>query len=105
MSRSIPHSPRALALLACAVPGTALPAPVAAQEPPAVPAERQARKLPRQKLAGPRFGFTTFAGQVADQRDQAGLEPMMTQFGWKCTIYCLTTSYGILFCSINPCNT
>ena len=94
MSRSIPHSPRALALLACAVPGTALPAPVAAQEPPAVPAERQARKLPRQKLAGSRFGFTTFTGQVADQRDQAGLEPMMTQFGWQWETQILSLTGG-----------
>ena len=41
-----------------------------------------ARTLPRQKLSGPRFGFTTFTGAVADLRDQAGLEPLMTQFGW-----------------------
>jgi len=94
MSRSIPYSHRALALLACAVPGTALPAPVAAQEPPVVPAERQARKLPRQKLAGPRFGFTTFAGQVADQRDQAGLEPMMTQLGWQWETQILSLTGG-----------
>ena len=55
----------------------------AAQEPPEIPEERQARKLPRQHLSGPRFGFTTFTGEVADQRDHAGLEPIMTQFGWQ----------------------
>lgn len=30
------------------------------------------RKLPRQKLSGPRFGFTTFTGGVADQRRGVG---------------------------------
>ena len=75
------------------------------QETPPIPEERQAKKLPRQHLSGPRFGFTTFTGEVADLRDQAGLEPIMTQFGWKCTIYCLTTSHGVSFYSINSCNT
>lgn len=54
-----------------------------AQEEPRVPEAQQARKLPRQKLSGPRFGFTTFTGEVADMRDQAGLEPIMMQFGWQ----------------------
>jgi hypothetical protein len=65
---------------------TALPAtsPVAAQEESVqVPQDRQAKKLPRQRLAGPRFGFTVFTGEVADLRNQAGLEPIMTQFGWQ----------------------
>ena len=53
------------------------------QETPPIPEERQAKKLPRQHLSGPRFGFTTFTGEVADLRDQAGLEPIMTQFGWQ----------------------
>lgn len=57
---------------------------VAAQEPlPEVPEDMRVKKLPRQKLSGPRFGFTVFTGDVADQRDDAGLEPMMTQFGWQ----------------------
>ncbi len=54
-----------------------------AQEPPQIPEEMQARKLPRQHLSGPRFGFTTFTGETADQRDLADLEPIMTQFGWQ----------------------
>ena len=56
-------------------------AATAAQETPPIPEERQAKKLPRQHLSGLRFGFTTFTGEVADLRDQAGLEPIMTQFG------------------------
>jgi hypothetical protein len=58
-------------------------APLAAQQEPEVPAEQQVKELPRQSLSGPRFGFTTFTGDVADMRDQAGLESIMTQFGWQ----------------------
>lgn len=39
--------------------------------------------LERHRLAGPRFGFTTFTGEVADQRRQADLETIMSQFGWQ----------------------
>ena len=66
----------ALAVLAVA-------APAQAQSSDTIPAEMAARRLPRQKLSGPRFGFTTFTGDVADLRDQAGLETIMTQFGWQ----------------------
>ncbi len=60
------------------------PAPAAlAQDAPAVPAAQEVKQLPRQKLSGPRFGFTTFTGDVADMRDRAGLESIMTQFGWQ----------------------
>lgn len=56
----------------------------AAQESaPTVPEERRVRTLPRQKLSGPRFGFTTFTGETADLRSQVELEPVMTQFGWQ----------------------
>jgi hypothetical protein len=58
-------------------------APLSAQATPQVPVERQAKKLPRQRLSGPRFGFTTFTGETADLRDQADLEPIMSQFGWQ----------------------
>ena len=50
---------------------------------PQVPIDQQVRKLPRQHLSGPRFGFTVFTGETADLRDLAGLEPIMTQFGWQ----------------------
>ena len=53
------------------------------QESPEVPEEQRVRKLPRQHLAGPRFGFTTFTGDVAQQRADAGLQPIITQFGWQ----------------------
>lgn len=64
------------ALVAC---GPAL----SAQDVPEIPAEMRAKKLPRQSLAGPRFGFTTFTGETADLRRQADLEPIMSQFGWQ----------------------
>ena len=63
--------------------GGLLTTSLAAQEPPAVPADQMAKQLPRQTLSGPRFGFTTFTGETADRRDQAGLESIMTQFGWQ----------------------
>jgi hypothetical protein len=48
-----------------------------------MPADQQVKKLPRQNLSGPRFGFTTFTGETADLRGQADLEPIMSQFGWQ----------------------
>ncbi len=50
---------------------------------PQIPEAQRVRKVARQHLAGPRFGFTVFTGDVADARNRAGLEPMMTQFGWQ----------------------
>jgi len=58
-------------------------APVSAQSRPEVPEAQRVRKLPRQHLSGPRFRFTTFTGDVAEQRNAAGLEPIMSQFGWQ----------------------
>jgi hypothetical protein len=58
-------------------------APLAAQVDPEVPMELRARSLPRQSLNGPRFGFTTFTGDVASARQSIGLQPIMTQFGWQ----------------------
>lgn len=45
----------------------------------------------RLKLSGPRFGFTVFTGDVADQRDLIDKEPMMTQFGWQFETQILST--------------
>jgi hypothetical protein len=73
---------------------TLLTAPLAAQEPPAVPADQMAKQLPRQTLSGPRFGFTTFTGETADRRDQAGLESIMTQFGWQFETQILSLTGG-----------
>ncbi len=74
---------RATLILAAALCTGGAPSMLYAQAVPQVPVERQARKLPRQRLSGPRFGFTTFTGETADLRDQAGLEPIMSQFGWQ----------------------
>lgn len=57
--------------------------PIAAQAVPEVPTELRAKTLPRQNLNGPRFGFTTFTGDVAAGRQAIGLQPVMTQFGWQ----------------------
>ncbi len=82
------------ALLLATLASVSLTAPLAAQEAPAVPADQRVKKLPRQKLSGPRFGFTTFTGDVADQRDQAGLETIMTQFGWQFETQILSLTGG-----------
>ena len=54
-----------------------------------------AKRLPREKLSGPRFGFTTFTGDVADLRDRAGLESIMTQFGWQWETKIVSTTGAI----------
>jgi hypothetical protein len=46
-------------------------------------ADAPKRELVRNKLSGPRFGFTAFTGEVADQRRAADLETIMSQFGWQ----------------------
>ena len=48
-----------------------------------IPESMRARQLPRQKLSGPRFGFTTFTGDVADYRQAIGKSAVMSQFGWQ----------------------
>lgn len=67
----------------------------AAQEnEPVIPTELKAKKLPRQKLSGPRFGFTVFTGQVAEYRQAQGLEPIMSQFGWQFETQMVSTQTG-----------
>ena len=61
---------------------------------PATPETQMAREVPRRHLNGPRFGFTVFTGDVADKRDQAGLEPIMTQFGWQWETQLIATPNG-----------
>ena len=85
------HSSVAYALAALVLSAGA----VSAQQ--TVPPEAQsmaAKKLPRQHLSGPRFGFTVFTGDVADKRDAAGLAPMMTQFGWQFETRIMSTEGG-----------
>jgi len=54
----------------------------------------QSTSIPeRLKLSGPRFGFTVFTGEVADQRDLIDKEPMMTQFGWQFETQILSTEH------------
>ena len=55
-----------------------------AQDTPAeIPEAQRATRPPRQHLAGPRFGFTAFTGDVAKLRSSVDLEPVMMQFGWQ----------------------
>ncbi|MSR37199.1 MAG: hypothetical protein EXR95_11260, partial [Gemmatimonadetes bacterium] len=54
-----------------------------AQDTISIPEAQRAKKLPRQQLSGTRLGFTTFTGDVAHLRERAGLEPIITQFGWQ----------------------
>lgn len=75
MSRAIIPAAALLLTLVAAGPGLA--------QQPELPAERQVKRLPRQQLSGPRFGFTTFTGDVAQARKQLGLQPIMSQFGWQ----------------------
>ena len=53
-----------------------------------------AQAITQRKLSGPRFGFTVFTGDVADQRDRADLEPIMTQFGWQWETQLVSTETG-----------
>ena len=60
----------------------------------AIPAEMQARTLPRQQLSGPRFGFTAFTGAVAAGRQALGKQPIMSQFGWQFETQIVSTASG-----------
>ena len=59
-----------------------------------IPEEMQARTLPRQHLSGPRFGFTAFTGDVAEVRQLAGKQPLMSQFGWQFETQIVSTQSG-----------
>ena len=85
MSRSISRIGSTLVATAAALTAFTIDASEASaqQTTPQVPVDQQVTKLQRQHLSGPRFGFTVFTGETADRRDQAGLEPIMTQFGWQ----------------------
>ena len=41
------------------------------------------QQVERNKLSGPRFGFTVFTGDIAKLRQQIDRQPVMTQFGWQ----------------------
>jgi hypothetical protein len=59
-----------------------------------IPTELRARELPRQHLSGPRFGFTTFTGDVARIRQAIGKESIMSQFGWQFETQVVSTRSG-----------
>ena len=52
------------------------------------------RPLPRRHLSGPRFGFTTFTGDIADKRNSIGKEAIMSQFGWQFETQIVSTTDG-----------
>ncbi len=102
VSRAVPlgtlATPCLALLLALPLSGTLLaPEPLAAQVPTATPstgATPETRGLERMRLSGPRFGFTVFTGDVADQRRLGELEPIMTQFGWQFETRIVSLSNG-----------
>jgi len=60
-----------------------------------IPETMRARQLPRQHLSGPRFGFTTFTGDVATYRTQVmDKSSIMSQFGWQFETQVLSTQTG-----------
>ena len=67
---------------------------VSAQSRPTVPESRQVQRLPRQSLNGPRFGFTTFTGDVARMRHDADMSTIMAQFGWQFETQIVSTKTG-----------
>jgi hypothetical protein len=67
---------------------------VSAQRSPPVPEDRQVQRLPRQQLSGPRFGFTTFTGDVARMRQDLGKSTIMAQFGWQFETQIMSTETG-----------
>ena len=58
------------------------------------PESVSARPLPRRHLSGPRFGFTTFTGDIADKRQSIGKEAIMSQFGWQFETQIVSTTDG-----------
>ncbi len=87
MSRTILNTAFALAIAALA------PTVVAAQA-NAIPEALRAERPPRQKLSGPRVGFTTFTGDVAKGRKAIGKSAMMSQFGWQFETQLVSTETG-----------
>lgn len=80
-------------LLAAALITLAAPVAAEAQVEP-IPEEMEARRLPRQHLSGPRFGFTVFTGEVARVRQALGKQPLMSQFGWQFETQIVSTESG-----------
>lgn len=82
-------------LAAAALIAVAIPAHVAAQDVAEIPEEMAVHKLPRQHLAGPRFGFTVFTSDVAKYRQEVQDKgPIMSQFGWQFETQIVSTQTG-----------
>lgn len=84
---------RSILLSVCALVLSLTPGNAAAQV-DAIPDSMRVRHLPRQHLAGPRFGATMFTGDVADFRSAQGQSMMMSQFGWQFEKQLVSTSDG-----------
>lgn len=52
------------------------------------------RPIPTAKFSGPRFGITTFTGDVAAARRSINKSSIMTQFGWQAETQILATENG-----------
>jgi hypothetical protein len=59
-----------------------------------IPENMRAETPPRQQLAGPRFGFTAFTGDVAEGRRLMGKSAVMSQFGWQFETQIVSSSSG-----------
>ena len=90
---TVAHTLALAAVLAGAtlVDGSRTPAGAQVRE---IPESMRADAPPRQKLSGPRFGLTTFTGDVADMRNRAGLSQFMSQFGWQFENQIVSTETG-----------
>ena len=82
-----------IAMLALTFPAGAVRAQ-STETKPEVPQDMQVKRLPSQGMMGPRFGFTTFTGDVAMMRQKAKLEPIITQFGWQWEKQLVSTTGG-----------
>lgn len=79
-------------LTVAALAATLAAAPMAAQ----TQAYESSASAPRSvaKFSGPRFGITTFTGDVAAARRSIDKSSIMTQFGWQAETQILTTENG-----------
>lgn len=59
-----------------------------------IPESMRAHAPPRQKLSGPRFGMTTFTGEIAQLRRDYGQSAFMSQFGWQFENQIVSTEAG-----------
>ena len=85
---------RAIILLALTALVTSVDATPAFAQVDTIPTAMRARQLPRQHLSGPRFGFTTFTGDVARLGQSIGKESIMSQFGWQFETQVVSTQSG-----------